>query len=51
MNKSHHPKIHAKAAPRNAKHTVSANAHKSGSLKINHHKGGGKRQGKKTILK
>lgn len=46
-------KIHVKAAPRNAKHTVSANAHKAGSLKINHHKKGGKKRmggSKKSIL-
>jgi len=45
-------KIHpVKAATRNRHHTVKANPHKAGHLKINHHKGGGKRQAKKTILK
>ena len=51
MQKSHSPKICTKTDHRNAKHTVSANAHKSGSLKIVHHKGGRKKtSGKKTIL-
>lgn len=53
MLKSHKAKIHAEAAPRNRKHTVSHNAHKAGSLKIVAHKGGGSKKranSKKTIL-
>ncbi len=44
--------IHKEAEPRNRKHTVKANAHAKGHLKIKAHKTGGKKHkgSKKTIL-